>query len=431
MAERPGPQLGWWRRALLAMAGVSSRTLSLQNDDDVRLLAGAPVSATGRHVTATTAMRVSAYWACNKILSETLGMLPLSVYERLPDGNSKKVDDHPLALVLSSTPNADMTSQEFREAVQLNLGIHGNGYCFRNATRSGEVTSLYPIPSGQVKLKRIGGEITYEVLEKGQWKPYPRDRIWHVKAFGNDGLVGLSPVAAARESLGLSMATEEFQARFFGQGARPSAVAEIPQWLKPDQRKIARENLQTLLGGLDSAHRVHLLEGGMKLNEWGKPLQDLQFLELRGFQIPDICRFYLMPPHRVQDLSRSTNNNIEQQSLEFVSATMMPWFTRWEGSANRWLLPPRERAKYFVRFNVDALLRADIAGRADFYSKAVQNGWMTRNEVRGKENLNSDPALDGYTVQTNMTPLDKLPALIDAQIKKGGTTSQSQQGNQP
>lgn len=405
MAEGPRPQLSWWRRSLLAMAGVSSRQLSLTNEDDVKELIGgaSSVSVTGKPVTDTTAMRISAVWGCNKVLSESIGMLPIAVFERQKNGNAEKVD-HPLAHILSNAPNGDMTSVEFREAGQLSLGLRGNSYCFRDAYKDGEVYSLYPISSTVIPKRSDDGVITYRVLDRGKWETFPRERIWHVKGFGSDGLVGLSPVGAARESMGLAMATEEFQARFFGQGARPSAVATIPQWLKQDQRKVARENLTQLLGGLDNAHRLYLLEGGIKLEPWGEPLQDLQFLELRQFQVAEICRLYRVPPHMIADLSKATFSNIEQMSLEFVMYTLMPWLTRFEASANRWLLKPSEQRRFFVRFNVDGMLRATAKERGEFLGLMVDKGIMNRNEARGKENLNrsEQPGMDDYTVQMQM-----------------------------
>lgn len=433
MAAKPDLKLNWWRKALLGLgaralkaASGQGATASLSLTDPsnwARLLASAR-SVTGKVVDDESAMRVTTVWACNKVLAESVAMLPWAIYERLEGGNARKLDDHPLADVLVDSPNADMTAQELLEAGQLNLGLHGNAYHLVERA-GGRVTSLYPLPATDVVPQRNQetGEISYRWNDRGRWETLPRERVWHVKGFGGNGLVGLSPLGAAREAFGLAMAAEEFQARFFGQGGRPSAVVKVPTWLDEDQRTIARENLQKLLGGLDNAFKFHLLEGGMELEPWGQALDDLQFAELRQLQVREICRIYRVPPHMVADLAQATFNNMEQLSLEFVTYTLMPWLTRWERSAARWLLAPEERRRLFVRFNFEALLRADSAGRAELYSKAVQNGWMTRNEVRAKENMNSAAGLDEFTVQVNLSPIEQLAAAIAARptAPKGDT----------
>jgi HK97 family phage portal protein len=246
----------------------------------------------------------------------------------------------------------------------------------------------------------------------------PREKVWHVKGFGN-GIEGLSPLGAARESAGFALAMQEFGSRFFSQGGMPAGIVSIPGQLNKTQREEARENLQRVLAGLGNAHKFALFEQGMKPEAWGNtPLKDMEFMMLMQFSVPEICRFFRVPPHMVADLSRATFSNIEHLSQEFVMFTLMPYFTRIEASVSRWLMRPRERGKLFLRFNFEGLLRADSKGRAEFYASALQNGWMNRNEVRGKEKFNRVEGLDGYTVQTNMAPVDKLEGLADAQIKK-------------
>lgn len=416
MAEKSGGGVSWWRKALISMAlkgsmRDSSQSLSLLDGSGWGRLM--PTSYTGKAVTDETAMQVSVVWACVKILSESVGMLPLGVYRKERNGNAVKVDEHPLAAVLVHSPNADMTSQEYREAGQSNLGLRGNAYSFKETNAAGNVSSLYPIEAHNVVPERNPGtgKVQFKVLDRGQWDTYPREKIWHIKGFGNTGLVGYSPIGAARQAMGLALATEEFQARFFANGARPSAVVTIPAWLKDEnQRKQAKQNLQGLLGGLENAHKVALLEGGMTLNEWGMPLDDLQFVELRRFQLHEICRLYRVPPHMVADLERATFSNIEQMSLEFVQFTLLPWLRRWEESAERWLLKPGERHDYMVRFNFEGLLRADTAARADYLARMVANGMMSRNEGRAKENMNrvEGGGMDDYTVQSNMISVDDL-----------------------
>jgi len=224
-------------------------------------------------------------------------------------------------------------------------------------------------------------------------------------------LVGLSPLGAAREALGFAIATDEFGARFFSQGAMPSGVVTLDKFLTPDQRVIARDNLNQLMSGLGNAHKFALFEGGMKPEPWANmPLEDMQFVALRKFSLQEICRFYRIPPHMVADLDRATFSNIEHMSQEFVTYTMMPYFTRYEASVRRWLMSAADRERgLYLRFNFEGLLRADSTARAAFLSSMLQNGIMTRNEARAKENLNQsdEEGMDDFTIQANMMSIEK------------------------
>ena len=412
--------LGW-----LAKATGYTTTHTAMDEAFVRRFGN--VSVTGKAVTDDTVMGIAAAWSCMRILAETIGSIPWAIFERDSKGNARQVD-HPLTDVLVGSPNADMTSTEFREAEVLNLCGGGNAYAWID--RLGErVTSLYPIRSrncepmrkagSNTRLDLTDGEVFYRINDRGRTEDHPRDKVWHVKGFGWDGLKGLSPIAAAREAMGGALISEEFGNRFFSQGAMPSGVVSIPNSLSDDQRKIARENLTQMVGGMGNAHKMALFEGGMKPEPWGDmPLEEMQFLVLRQFSVIEICRFYRIPPHMVADLSRATFSNIEHLSQEFVTFTLMPYLTRFEASCAKWLLKPAERARYFLRFNVEGLLRADSKGRSEFYASALQNGWMSRNEVRAKENLNEVEGLDEYTVQANMTLLDQIRKLLEAQKLK-------------
>jgi HK97 family phage portal protein len=406
----------WALRKAAAYAGVQ---LSLTDATGWRSLIGG-TSNTGRAVNADTALQVSTVWSCVKILAESVAALPFAVFERQANGNAVKITDHAVAGLLGKMPNPVMTGMEFIEAGQVNLGIAGNCYSIVEKDNAGRPILLDPRPASQVRPERTPeGRIVYKINERGRWEEYPAERIWHIKGFGPTGLVGLSPLAVQREAMGLAMAAEEFGARMFSNGARTSGVVKIPQWLNPDQRKIAKENLTELYAGLENAHKLMLLEGGMEFdgNAAQIPPEDLQLLQLRQFQVHEICRIYRVPPHMVADLERATFSNIEQMSLEFVTYTLMPWLRRWETSIERWLLTPGERERLFVRFNVDGLLRADSDGRSKIYSVFLQNGVMNRNEARALENMNTVDGLDAYTVQSNMVPLDSLAVISQGASK--------------
>lgn len=408
--------------------GVSFGTMDA---NAIRRVFGSPTNS-GKNVDENSAMSLAVCWACQRILAEATSSIPWALYRKDGKGGSVQDDTHPLAIVLRESPNKDMTSVEFREALTMNLAQAGNAYSWKE-TLADQVVSLTPFESKNVQPKRYGpgvhtklnlayGDVFYSILNRGQWEDFPREKIWHVKGFGNNGFVGLSPLGAAREALGLALATDEFGARFFSQGGLPSGIVTVDGWLSAEQRTIARENLQQLMGGLQAAHKFALFEGKMKPEPWGQMnLEELQFLMLRKFSVQEICRFYRIPPHMVADFERgSSYNSIEQMSQEFVTFTLMPYFTRYESSASRWLLPLKDRGTYFLRFNASAFLRGDSEARKDYYSSALQNGWLNRNEVRGLEDMNRVEAagMDDYTAQTNLAPVDKLGALAEAAAKK-------------
>lgn len=382
---------------------------------------GGNATYSGKTISDDSMTQISVVWSCIRILTESIGAMPWHIFRVDPKGNMEKAD-HPLGDVLLTSPNADQTSVEFKEALTLGLCQRGNAYSFRDTGGGGNVSSLIPIRSCDAHpFRKDSGEVWFKVLNRGKWEEYPREKIWHVKGFGQ-GLEGLSPIANAREAMGLALAAEEFGARFFSQGGRPAGIVKIPTWLKKDQRAIARENLQTLLTGLGNAHKFQLLEGGMDVVPWGNmSLDDMQFILTRKMQIQEICRFYRVPPHMVADLERATFSNIEQMSQEFVTYTLLPYFTRIEASVTKWLFKPGDKNKFVLRFNAEGLLRADAKTRAEVLSSMVNNGMMTRNEARAKENMNAvkDEGMDSYTVQTALTPIDKLGAMADAAIVRG------------
>lgn len=413
---------------MLKMAGYNnSETYSTMSPELMKWFGGP--TASGKSVTTETVMGLTAMWGCSRIISESIGAIPYALYRKDPKNprNSVPADDHQLAQLLNYKPNRDMTRVEFKETIGANLCQSGNSYSFRDDL-GGKPVSLYPLRSslvqqktklgGNTKLNIPEGDIFFSINDRGQWDDYPREKIWHVKGFGNDGRIGLSPVGVAREAFGAALAADEFGARFFGQGGKPSGVVSIPNWLSEDQRAIARENIQQMLGGVTNAHKFALFEGGMKPEPWGEmSLQDMQFLLLRRFNVQEIARIFRVPPHMLADLEKGASYaSIEQMSSEFVMFTLLPYFTRIEASVSRWLLGPNEQ-DFYLRFNYEGLLRADSAARATFYASALQNGWMNRNEVRALENRNTVDGLDDYTVQVNMTPVDMLQSLAEAAAK--------------
>lgn len=375
---------------------------------------------TGKTVTEDNSMSVSAFWACIRLLSRTVGGLPASVYERDRNtGNLTKID-HDLNDVLFAQPNSEMDRVGHWEAMTANIAQQGNGVSIIARRSDGSLISSTPIPAGRVSVGRDRyGDLVYDINDRGKWETYPADKVWHVRDFSFNGLVGLSPLVYHRNMLAVSMSAEEFQAKFFANGASPSFIVSVPQWLNEGQRKIARENLDQLWGGLENAHKARLLEGGMKPEGGTMPLKEAQFQELRGFSVEEVCRAMGVPQHMVGKLDRSTNNNIEQQSLEFVMYSIMPYTTRFESSISRWLFRPEERKRFVVRFNIDGLLRADSAARGELISKLRQSGILSANEGRQLEGRNrvDAPGMDDYHVQGAMVPLAMLQQLAEKAVR--------------
>lgn len=372
-------------------------------------------STAGKNVTERSAMQMTAVYSCVRVLSEAVAGLPLHVYKYLSDGGKEKAFTHPLYHLLHDEPNSEMTSFVFRETLMTHLLLWGNAYAQVIRNGKGEVIALYPLMPNRMTVDRdSSGNLYYkyyrgsdEVIRSKEYEVIlSSGDVLHIPGLGFDGLVGYSPIAMAKNAIGLAIATEEFGAKFFANGAAPSGVLEHPGTIK-DPSKV-REAWQSQFGGSSNSGKVAVLEEGMKYTPISISPEQAQFLETRKFQINEIARIFRVPPHMVGDLEKSSFSNIEQQSLEFVKYTLEPWLVRWEQSMIRSLLTPSEKQEYFIKFNVDGLLRGDYASRMSGYATARQNGWMSANDIRELENLDRIPAEDGgdlYLINGNMTKL--------------------------
>lgn len=372
-------------------------------------------STSGKRVNERTAMQMTAVYSCVRILSEAVAGLPLHLYKYTGEGGKEKAVDHPLYFLLHDEPNPEMTSFIFRETLMTHLLLWGNAYAQIIRNGRGEVVALYPLMPDRMSVERDEeGKLYYEYyvssdeaknLKEGTVKLSPAD-VLHVPGLGFDGLVGYSPIAMAKNSIGMAIACEEYGAKFFANGAQPSGVLEHPGTIK-DPSKV-RESWTQTFGGSQNANKVAVLEEGMKYTPISISPEQAQFLETRKFQIDEIARIFRIPPHMVGDLDKSSFSNIEQQSLEFVTYTLDPWICRWEQSIVRSLLTPQEKKEMFVKFNVDGLLRGDYQSRMQGYAIGRQNGWMSANDIRELENLDRIPAEEGgdlYLINGNMTKL--------------------------
>ena len=377
-------------------------------------------STSGKAVTERSAMQMTAVYSCVRILAEAIAGLPLHLYRYTPDGSKVKAVDHPLYLLLHDEPNPEMSSFVFRETLMTHLLLWGNAYAQIIHNGKGEVVALYPLMPNRMSVDRDAhGQLYYTYTRasdeaktmSGTTVLLPPSDVLHIPGLGFDGLVGYSPIAMAKNAIGLAIATEEYGAKFFANGAAPSGVLEHPGTIKDPSR--VREAWMSQFGGSANSGKVAVLEEGMKYTPISISPEQAQFLETRKFQINEIARIFRIPPHMVGDLEKSSFSNIEQQSLEFVKYTLDPWVIRWEQSIQRALLRPEEKKRYFAKFNVEGLLRGDYQSRMNGYAVARQNGWMSANDIRELENLDRIPAEAGgdlYLVNGNMLPMQRAGA---------------------
>lgn len=375
-------------------------------------------STSGKTVNEKTALSVSAVYACVRVLSESLASLPLDLFKYLPNRGSEKDREHPLYRVLHDEPNPEMTSFTFRETEMSHLLTWGNAYSQIIRNYGGQVIGLYPLMPDRMEVHRddTTGAIYYvyrvrkddivEGVKAGEPVRLESDDVLHIPGLGFDGLVGYSPIAMMRNSIGASLAADEYSSKFYENGATPSGVLEHPGVLK-DPEKL-RDSWHKAYGGSSNAGKVAILEEGLTFKSISISPADAQLIEARKFQIEDIARIFRVPPHMIGDLEHATFSNIEHQSLEFVKYTLGPWMARWEQAMDRALLNSAEKADRYIQFNAEGLLRGDLKSRNDAYAVARQNGWMSANDIRRKEGLDLIPAElggDRYLCNGNMVDI--------------------------
>lgn len=385
-------------------------------------------SAAGQAVNERSAMQMSAVYACVRILAESIASLPLHFYQYNNAGGKEKAVNHPLYWLLHDEPNPEMSSFSFRETLMTHLLLWGNAYAQIIRNGRGEVIALYPLMPDRMTVDRDArGRIYYEYTRsdsdantlgnKSSVILSPED-VFHIPGLGFDGLVGYSPIAMAKQAIGMGLACDEYGAAFYQNGAQPGGVLEHPNVVKDPKR--VRESWNAIYQGSRNAHRIAVLEEGMTYKPITISPEQAQFLETRKFQIDEIARIFRVPPHMIGDLEKSSFSNIEQQSLEFVKYTLAPWISRWEQAIQRSLLLMSERTRYFARFNVEGLLRGDYQSRMNGYAVARQNGWMSANDIRELESLDMIPDEQGgnlYLINGNMTKLEDA-GLFAGQPKK-------------
>lgn len=363
-------------------------------------------SATGIDVDDSTALCLSAVWACVHVLCNAISAVPWITYERQEPRGKRRATEHPLYRILHHRPNPEQTSAEWLSAMMTGLGTRGNGLSQIVTDGGGRPAELWPLRPDRTRMvRREDGSLWYMVtLRDGSIRALRRREVFHVRGFSTDGLWGLSPIDAAREAIGLGLAHERYAGRFFKNDARPGGVLEHPGKLSTDAHTRLKTDWKNVHEGLDQAHRVAILEEGMKFHDMGVTPEAAEFVAGRNFQVRDIARFYNVPLHMIQDLERATFSNIEHQSIGFVRDTMLPWFRRFEQRALADLFTEDEQERYFAEFLVAGLERGDLAARTAHYQQMVMLGVYSPNDVRDFENQNPRDGGDTYYVPANFLP---------------------------
>lgn len=381
---------------------------------------GSNRTPSGIRVTADNSMACSAYTACIRVISDAVSSLPLHVFERLPNGGKSKATTHPIYRLLHMQPNPWQTAQEFRDWMTGMYLHYGASYAEIRPGDRGAVSELWPLHSSRMEAERLeNGRIRYKYREPGgRQTVYDQSQIFALRFTTEDGVKPIPTYKIFQNAIGLAQALEAHGSTYFGNGARPGIVLESDNPIPVEAAERLREQWERMHRGSDRAFRTAVLPNGVKAHELSGSNEAAQFLETRQYQVIEICRAFRVPPHMIQDLTRSTYSNIEVQGTEFVQHCLMPHLKRWEAAISRDLIVDDEI--YFAEHNVNGLLRGDHASRAQFYVSALQNGWMSVNEIREAENLNPlGPEGDKHFIQLNMTTLEQAGEQHDAAASQG------------
>jgi HK97 family phage portal protein len=386
-----------------------ARALGLTDTRLISWLGGGPTWS-GEVVSPRTALSIGTVYACSRLIAQTIATLPCQFYKADPEGRGTLARDHPLYMLLHDQPNADMTAVTFWEAVVVHILLWGNAYIKidRIGTR---VVALAPmVPDRLTARPNTDGSITYFYSWRGNIIELQEDEVMHIKGFTLDGRLGMSIVGQARETLGIAMAADKSAASFFRNGMKPSMVFTVDKFLpEPQRKRFEEETKEKLVGAINSGGWA-LLEGGMKAEAISMKPEDAQLLSTRAFSVEEICRWFGVQPVMIGHMEKSTawGTGLEQMNLWFLTYTLRPLLKSIEQAIRMSLLNPGEKSAYYAEFNVDALLRADSAGRAALMKTMAENGLRTRNELRALDNVAPMDGGDDLTVQANMIPLQLL-----------------------
>ncbi|MHC1718493.1 MAG: phage portal protein [Acidaminococcaceae bacterium] len=384
------------------------------------------LDAAGNPISIKKAATLDAVFACIQLYSRTLGALPFGIYEKKGNGRIR-AETHPLDELLHYQPNPNMTASVFQQVMEANLKGWGNAYAWIEFDKDWQVKALWPIPAADVwpykdpKTKRM----FYRCMVDNTYKVFEAWQILHLPGLCFDGLMGKSPIAATAETMGLAFNARRFGVSFFANGARPAGVLEHPGALSEDAIANLRTAFESKYSGSQNTGKVMVLEEGMKYTTISIPPEEAQFLESRKFSVTEIARIFAIPPHMIGDLEHATFSNIEAQDINFSKHSILPDLVVWEQEYNRKLLNDESRKKYIGKFNMDGLLRGDTKTRYECYAIGKQWGFLSSNDIRGKEDFNPDANGDKYYVPLNMIEAQLADEYWQSRInqnlgKKGG-----------
>lgn len=375
-----------------------------------------PMGAFGRRtdsgveVDPAKALGLAAYFACLRNISEDIAKLPLKTYRR-KGRNKEEVPQHPVYRLLHDEPNPEMTAMAWRETMTHWAAGWGAGVSEIERTGAGLPAAFWPIHPTRIRLlrneqKRLRYVIKTDDLVKSDVELPPED-VLHIHGLGGKGVTGYCLSIMASQTIGLGLQAEKFAARFFGEGIVLSGYLSHPGELKKPAKENIRQHWKTTYGGADKSHDLAILSEGMEWKQLGIPPEEAQFLETRQFEVEEVCRWFRMPPHKVQHLLRATFSNIESQNIEYVVDTLLSWATRWEQEIRRKCFDRATEADLFSEHLFNALLRGDQVKRGTFYRTMFMVGAMSQNDIRAAENENEVPHGDTYYVPANMIPAEK------------------------
>jgi HK97 family phage portal protein len=368
-------------------------------------------TASGIAINEYNALTVSDVYKCDRVIRETVAMMPWKVYQALPRGR-KELKSHPLYFLLHDEPNEHMTSFTYREMLVSNLNIWGKHFSYIQRNKAGQVVALWPIRPDHCRLEVKDGVMWFYARTMSDPEvQYWDDEILYIPGLTRDGVHAYSPITLHRESLGLSKATELFGAKFFGNGSHSGGFLKHPGNISKEAATRLKEQFEEKHSGVENAHRLAVLEEGMSFETNTIPPEDAQFLQTRQFQRAEIAGLFRVPPHKIGDLSRATFSNIEQQDLEFLRDCIAPWLERIEQACNRRLLLPGEKGKVYIEFEIKGMLRGDTAARSAWYQARFQTASMSPNEIKESENEEIIEGGDEYFVPMNMVPLSQIGKL--------------------
>jgi HK97 family phage portal protein len=379
-------------------------------DDDYWYQPLGRATSSGIEVDDDSALTLGAVYACVKVLAETIGALPLFLYRRQGTGKTRALE-HPLWTKLHDSPNGENTAMQWKSMVVAQMALYGNSYSFIERGLDGSVRAIWPMDATRMEVYRDPEtrEVVYSYRMSAQERrPFGADQILHPRLWAPDGLTGLSPIAQARESIGLGLASREFASAMYANGAVSTGVLKHPGRLHAETHKKLREDFAAKYTGIKNAYKPILLEEGMEWQQISLLPKDTQFIETSKATVADVARWYRIPPHMIGDLEHATFSNIEHLSLEFVKFTLTPWLVQLQQEIALKVLSEAERREYFVEFLVDGLMWGDFVSRMNGYAVGRQWGWLSVNDIRERENMNGiGPEGDIYLSPLNMIPAGK------------------------